>query len=194
MDGTRFVILLIVIGLAILATPAFPEEAEQKSAEERNSGFSEEAFQEFLKKQPPPCTAWCWFQQIEKFDNILVTVEGSARKIGVNEGDFKDFVKLKFKNNFVGIPYEPFELGKMEGEEKRAYLWCRIWTASETTPLAIYVACEAGPRTKTFRGIEWEREALGIIEKDDVSSQARQLISRFIEELAADFFKERGEL
>ncbi len=138
------------------------------------------------------------FKEIDSFGYIQVKVQGEqAKLIGLSSTEMTDYARLKYKNNFNGIPYQEItaEESSVYQEEKKAEkvgsIWFRIWITGEGFPIAYYIECKAG----NYHNYEiWTDEVLGFCDAREINQISRNEINRMIENLAITFFKVRGEL
>jgi hypothetical protein len=133
------------------------------------------------------------FKDIEYFNFIYVSIDGSAEKIGLNSEELTKYAKLKFKNNFAYIEYKDIQLQDNASEsekKKKGSLWIKVWTVGENYPVAYHIKCKAGNYFDYF----WEQEVLGYGSKENVPNSIKESVGELIEQLAIDFFTTRGEL
>lgn len=155
-------------------------------AEGKNSEFEGRIFDALYGK----------FKTVESFSFIHVAVSENAEKIGINEEEITNFLKLRFKNNFAEIKYNesamPDGFEKSEKEKgKLGYLWCKVLTVGDDYPVAYHIRCIAG----NYNQFDvWETEYIGYGNKSNVPETIKKTLSKAIEELAITFFKVRGEL
>lgn len=138
------------------------------------------------------------FKEIESFGYIQVKVQGEqAKLIGLSSTEMTDYARLKYKNNFNGIPFQEItaEESSIYQEEQKAKkvgsIWFRIWITGEGFPVAYYIECKAG----NYHHYEiWTDEVLGFCDAKEINQISRNEINRMIENLAITFFKVRDEL
>ncbi|MBN2395469.1 MAG: hypothetical protein JXC36_03280 [Candidatus Atribacteria bacterium] len=139
------------------------------------------------------------FREIESFGYIQVKVQqDQGAMIGLlDSAELTDYARLKFKNNFSGIPYLEIaaEESTLYQEEEKAKkvgsIWCRVWIVGEIYPIAYYIECKAG----NYDHYEmWSDEVLGYCNEKEINQIVRNEINRMIENLAIVFFKVRGEI
>ena len=161
--------------------------------------------------------AFEWMKPIKAFGLISVTLDGTARELGLDSEVLEDYIRLRVRNDFVGLRLVHMaEKGGVErvmsrlrqeetqGKEQRppefseaeqGYLTCYVGTAGEAYPIAYYVEC----RSDKSRGLEegtvsWERGALGVATRSNLLDVIKHTLDQMIVALAIDFFRERGEL
>lgn len=209
-----FEISLTVILVSLLCSNVFPQEMDSAAAYKLRITHGN-------------------FKKIEAFGIIRVYILGSGKEIGLSENDLTDYVKFKFKNNFIGIKILNSEkLGKLCGEEakkagkgklkladlfycsseKIGYILFKVNTLNMYTlkfhtagvgdPVAVHVNFKVG-HIKDMPILEggleaspvlWENSVLHYCSKNEITNDIRQILNMFIENLALDFFKARGEL
>jgi len=138
------------------------------------------------------------FLSIESFGEIRVIFEGEdAEKIGLDEDELSDFLRLKFKNNFAEIPYkeepdESFEiLQDEELQSKIGSFVVTVWIVGTDQPIAYHMTARVDS-WEFERG--WENAVLGYGNKATVPETVKTTITEWVEEAAIMFFKVRGEL
>jgi hypothetical protein len=136
------------------------------------------------------------FWTVERFALIDVTLEGTAKKLGLNEDKLTDYLRLRFKNSFAGMEFkEPDSLVKVilnkDTAEKYGSIHVKVWTVGDDYPVAFHLELQAGNLTneKEYRGA-----VLGYGSKQNVPDTIRKKIAELVEEAALAFFKARGEL
>jgi hypothetical protein len=138
------------------------------------------------------------FLGIESFGEIRVIFEGEdAEKIGLDEDELSDFLRLKFKNNFAGIPYkeepdESFEiLLDEERQSKIGSFVVTVWIVGTDQPIVYHMTATVD--SWEFEG-GFESTVLGYGNKATVPETIRTTITEMVEKAAIMFFKVRGEL
>jgi len=173
------------VGLLFILISAFAP--AQLSAQEK--GFSESDIYRVI---------YSGLLKIESFGNIRVAFEGKdAEKIGLKEKDLTDLLKLKFKNNFAGIPYKDQSDKILEIYKNKAIaptignLIIKVWIVGDDYPIAYHIELIAG----SFENMNnYKNAVLGYGSKSNVPDTVKKTIGQCVEEFAVIFFKARGEL
>jgi hypothetical protein len=137
------------------------------------------------------------FQSVKSFGTLAVLCRGEdARKIGLDAKKLTDLLKLKFKNDFVDVPYEDqtgknidFVLDDQFGPAVGRVV-ITVWIVGDDYPIAYHMEIVAG--TIEEREI-YTNSVLGYGSKQNVPDTVKSQIGKFVEELAIVFFKARGE-
>ncbi len=136
------------------------------------------------------------FLDIKIFDkqatNVWIT--GHAKKIGLDEKELTDYLRLKIKNNFANIKIEK-DWGRPDNKytaKQIGAISLGVWIVGDNYPVAYhlrykFIKLEAGTKI-------WDTERLGYGSKDSVPDSIKEDIDKTIEDLAIFFFKARGEL
>jgi len=139
------------------------------------------------------------FKDIESFGYIMVFFQGKdTKKIGLNEYELTDYVKLSFKSNFGKMKYKNMSIERFpsiyynEAEAKKTgRIICWVWVVGTDYPIAYHIRCEAG----NFKDFSiWSDAVLGYSSKRNVLDDVRKGLDKMMERLAIDFFKARSEL
>jgi hypothetical protein len=135
--------------------------------------------------------------QIKKFVAIEVQVQGTAEKLGLKSGDLTDLTRLTFLKNFPGVSLEMSGAPSVDGRERLSqlgYLTCEVWTVGEEYIVAYHLDCNAGSYLMSGRpGTLWNRAILGYGPRGDISDAVHGGLRSMVEQLAATFFKVKGE-
>lgn len=135
------------------------------------------------------------FKEIEYFHYIQVhfKTENEA-KIGLNKQELTDFLRLKFKNNFAGIPFKKPPKGYLldpKINKKLGYMSVYIWSAGQSEyPIAFFIEIKSG----RFGDNPYETGIIGYCNKSELAKSIKEAIAELIEDFAIDFFKARGEM
>ncbi len=135
------------------------------------------------------------FKEIEFFGALVVNFGGeNEEKLGLNQKQLKDYLKLKYKNNFASFPYKTAPEAYLYDDTKRkkvGIIEIYIWTVGSDYPVAYYIRLRAGH----FSDVDIiELPALGFNSKDGINSAVKKYISELVEDFAIFFFKARGEM
>jgi hypothetical protein len=73
----------------------------------------------------------------------------SKNEIGLSTDELKQYLRLRFRNNFANIAYKPVTMGTPDcpsemDQAKAGYLWCGVWTVGTDFPVAYHVDCRIG--------------------------------------------------
>jgi hypothetical protein len=138
------------------------------------------------------------FPTLESFAKIEVVFEGEdAKKIGLDSDELTDLLRLKFKNNFAGIPYKDAGEEFVEKNDDEGYmsstgmLFVQVWITGTDYPVAYHIEISAGSLKNPE---QYETAVLGYGSKDNVPDVVKKAINDMVEQLAITFFKARGEL
>lgn len=135
--------------------------------------------------------------QIKKFVAIEVQVQGTAEKLGLKSEDLTDLTRLTFLKNFPGVTLEMSGAPSNDGRGRLGqlgFLTCEVWTVGEEYIVAYHLDCNAGSYLMSGRpGTLWNRAILGYGPRDDISDVVHGGLRSMVEQLAATFFKVRGE-
>jgi len=117
-----------------------------------------------------------FLRRIESFEIIEISFGGDVRKMGLSENGLKNYMMLRFKNNFAGIKFHTLSTAKTfdalitkdavkraRVQPKSGILSCRIWTVGEDYPIAVHRICNAGPFNYPQA---WTDESLGYMSKE----------------------------
>jgi hypothetical protein len=131
-------------------------------------------------------------KQIEQFCIISVTFIGSVKEsenLDLSKSDLINYAKLRYKNNFAGIPYNEKELGDIKPQDGMMFI--RVWTVGEESIIAYHTEITISTRKEI--GI-YEDSYLGYTYTGDLKASIKDCISGLMEDFATTFFKARGEL
>lgn len=136
--------------------------------------------------------------QIKKFVAIEVQVQGTAERLGLKSGELTDQTRLTFIKSFPGVALEMSGTSSLDGKERLSqlgFLTCEVWTVGEEYIVAYHMDCNAGSYFMPGRpGTLWNRAILGYGPKGDISDAVHGGLRSMVEQLAATFFKVRGEV
>jgi hypothetical protein len=136
--------------------------------------------------------------QIKKFVAIEVQIQGTAEKLGLKSAELNDHVRLTFLKNFPGVALEMSGPSSLDGRERLSqlgFLLCEVWTVGEVYIVAYHMDCNAGSYLTPGRPEPlWNRSILGYGPKGDISETVHGGLRSMVEQLAATFFKVRGEV
>lgn len=135
------------------------------------------------------------FRDVKSFGAIWVRVREDAEKIGLRPDELADLVKLRYKNNFAGLPFkkkgiEDFGLDDTT-RKQYGFIDVEVWVVGDDYPIAYHIELDAGTWAKPSI---YTDAALGYGNKSSVPKTAREIISGMVERLAIKFFAIRGEL
>jgi hypothetical protein len=125
-------------------------------------------------------------------ENTRVFFEGDCKKIGLDEKELTDYLRLKVKNSFANIKLEDLPRDKYKPEQI-GHIKLRVWVIGVKYPVIYHIKCELWDRSLTEFQI-YEHEMLGCGSKDTVPDTVKKSIDTMVEKLAIDFYKARGEL
>jgi hypothetical protein len=136
------------------------------------------------------------FKEVNYFGAIYVIFNSNnEEKIGLNKKELTDYLRLKFKNNFVNIPYKNMSaesLNSAKNKKEIGTIYLHIWTVGQDYPIAFLLELKAGCWGSAYR--IFETRHLGFNSKEHIKDEIKKSITTFIEELAITFFKARGEM
>jgi hypothetical protein len=160
--------------------------------EEKNSPLPE--FEKPSTKQD----RYSCLSKIKDFGLIRVVFHGeNEKKIGLNNIELSNFLRLKYKNNFAGFPYNSIFNRKDAFNEmikkKIGMIIVTIWAVGDNYPIAYHVElkakCLGSDALDTY-----EDAYLGYSYKAKIKGSIRKSIEDLVEKFAIIFFKARGEL
>ena len=137
------------------------------------------------------------FRQVESFINIRVIFEGKdAKKIGLDDVELSNLLKLKFKNNYAGIPYsdtldEIMDIYYKGESKKYGGLIVRVWVLGTNYPISYHIRLMSGSIDDQK---DYTAELLGHGSISNVEESIRAGINDLVEKAAITFFKARDEL
>ncbi len=137
------------------------------------------------------------FLDIETFlkHTTSVCVEGDdAEKIGVNELELTDYLRLKVKNNFTDIEFVELNIAEAPGKET-GYIRVRVWVLDDSYPVIFRVIVKFNSYYRPLDDayIIREEESLGYSTRDKVPAIIKKIIGKLVERLAMSFYKVREE-
>lgn len=132
-------------------------------------------------------------KNIEYFGIIHVRLKNAeSNKIGLNEGDLTDYLKLRYKNNFANIPFRDLRSNLADfTKEKVGLLLCSVWTVGDDYPIAFHVECKAGPAGNPSILTD---AYLGYGNKRNVPDTIKKVLDEIVSGIAIRFYKARGEM
>lgn len=135
------------------------------------------------------------FKTIDSFGMVNVSLQGSAEKIGLKKEELTDYLRLRFKNSFAGLPYKEEDLFKIYQDAtksgKTGVINVTVWTVGDDYPIAYHIAIAAGNLAEPR---QYETALLGYGSNKNVPDTVRKGISDLTDDLAVAFFKARSEL
>jgi hypothetical protein len=146
-------------------------------------------------------------RNIKVFDksDTQVTLDGDAEKIGLDEKELTDYLKLRIRNNFDDIKIVDMKefFTKYTGKQQGG-ISLRIWVLGDDYPVAYHLKYtffnyeyrykESRPKGVRVNHSIWENEILKIGSKENVSDSIKKSIDDVIPKLAILFYEVRGEL
>lgn len=135
------------------------------------------------------------FKTIKSFGSLSVSLQGSAKKIGIKENELTDYLKLRFKNSFAKYEFKEVEKLLEAMQDKKiaptiGLIHIQVWTVGEDYPVAYHLSINSGNLNNVR---EYTNAYLGYGSKSNVPDTVKESISSFIDELAIAFFKAHGE-
>jgi hypothetical protein len=130
-------------------------------------------------------------KSLEKFVAVSVSVQGSAKNIGLDKNLLTDYARLRFLNSFVDMKLEKTIKIIDEQRSKTGIVYIKIKTYGEDYPIAYYVSFNAITFNSEFL---LELSCLGVTSRKDVSKAITEVISNLMDSLATRFFKDKGKM
>jgi hypothetical protein len=145
--------------------------------------------------------------KVHNFQQMQVSLDGSAEDIGLNHQDLQEFVTLKFKNIFTGYELKKLPddaLGPMDengdilfkGVDKNewALLTVNIWTVGTNYPVAYHLKLTIGRLGGGCHG--YEDQSLGYATAKNLreTRQLKDSITDMMERAATELMKLQGKL
>lgn len=133
-------------------------------------------------------------KKIEYFGSIHVHLKNTdSTKIGLNEEELGDFLRLRYRNNFGNVPYKDLGAKRLDVKDKSAmgYLWCGVSTVGDDFPIAYHVECKVGSMANPTILSD---AVLGYGNKRNVPESIKKSLDNMISQFAIQFFKTRGEM
>ncbi len=129
-----------------------------------------------------------------EFNNYVDNATEEAKKIGIDENELTDYLKLIIKNNFASIRMERPDFDKYTRKQVGVLVF-RVMVTGDNFPIVYHLRCRF-QHLDYAQGdaVIWEAEKLGYGSKDNVLDTIKKSIDRQVEELAILFYKVRGEL
>jgi len=136
------------------------------------------------------------FNHTEYIGLVIVTVKGSAEKIGLHSDDLSDFLMLRLKNSLGSLEKlsdrKYFSMSDDESNDnKMMTITLDVWTVGDDYPIAFHVHFQAGPQTNVRL---YEDQILGYGSRINVPLSIKQSITDLVDTFAIKFYRIRGEL
>ncbi len=180
--------LLAVLVLTVLSVNAIAED------EDEDAPLSDSEVVQLLHQM-----MYSDLVSIEYFGTLRIHFVGDgAEKIGLDQDDLTDYLKLRFKNNFASIPYkgdiEDFSelLDNDEEAAKYGELTVTVWIEGEDYPVVYHIEIDVG--AFPAGGGRYKNANLGYGSEESVPDAVKKSIGSLVEDAALAFFKTRGEL
>jgi hypothetical protein len=155
-------------------------------------GYAQEAPKDFAKRMED--ILYGDLRKMEYVGYIYAHVKNEeSSKIGLNDEELTNYVKLRFKNSFAGVQYKNLgnNISNVSNKSAVGYLWCGVWTVGDDYPIAYHIECRFGsmqnPRILTDA-------VLGYGNKNNVPDTIKKSLDDMMSRFAIQFFKTRGEL
>ncbi len=183
------IITIVLFSLILTVTFSYAEDWVKVPVD---PSVKKESHNEFLKAM------YGELSSIKLFADNKVRELGSAEKIGLNEKELTEYLRLRFKNSFVGVEHKTIvghpitEVAKMDLPKNKAIgqLIIEVWTVGDDYPIAFHIKLTAGNLDENI----YEDSTLGYGSKNNVPHTVRETISDMVDRFAIIFFKVRGEL
>lgn len=131
-------------------------------------------------------------RKIESFVFIYAHVKGDAKSgIGLTDSEMTDYVRLRFKNSFAGVPYRETPFSSIKDPAKAGSIWCGVWTVGDNYPVAYHVEIRFGTMEKDRI---YTDEVLGYGNSKVAQEKVKQVLDNMITQCAIKYFKLRGEM
>lgn len=129
---------------------------------------------------------------------VMLTNREDAKKIGLDEDELTDYLRLKVKNNFANIRMEEVDFSKNNTKsfkQQVGSLHLNVWVVGDNYPVAyhlryVFFTSDYSEGDSSI----WDTKWLGYGSKDNISDIIKSNIDKTIQDLAILFFKVRGEL
>lgn len=175
MRSIRVLLWILVSGLA-LVSPIVAQGDEEDGLSDREARL--------LYKE---------FQEIRSFGIIAVSLVGDAVRIGLDEKRLTKYTKEKFKNYFIGVPFEDISKDSKKffdllssREANIGNITFRVWVIGDDYPIVYHIRCDAG----NFNNPSiWNEEILGHASKKTVPDSIEKFIDEMLQAFSKTYFR-----